>query len=115
MCVGEDDVHISGPGAPPLADMRKVDKVRFLDFPISPARFGDTVCEFTQEFKAVREQLVGDVLSAVRSPLRPPCHSYLLLAEGARLRELLRPRTRLRRSERVGHLGSRQPPCPERR
>jgi len=96
-----------------LADMRDVDKVRFLDSPISQAGlFGDTVDEFTQEFKAVREQSVGDVLSAVRSPLRPPCHPYLLLAEGARLRELHRPRTRLWRSERVEHLGSRQLPLP---
>ncbi|XP_073766548.1 uncharacterized protein [Danio rerio] len=48
-----------------LADMRDVDKVRFLDSPISQAGlFGDTVGEFTQEFKAVKEQsdAMGNVI-----------------------------------------------------
>jgi len=46
VCVGEDDVYISGLGALFLVDMRKVDKVRFFDFFIFLVRFGDIVCEF---------------------------------------------------------------------
>lgn len=40
-----------------LADMRDIDKARFLDAPISQAGlFGDTISDFTQEFLAVKEQ-----------------------------------------------------------
>lgn len=73
-----------------LVDMNDVDKVHFLNSPISQAGlFGDTVCEFAQEFMPVMEQLaaMGNVIyRRVCQTAPPPSHPHpLLFAEGPRL------------------------------
>lgn len=66
-----------------LADMCEVDKVHFLDSPISQAGlFGDTVYEFTQEFKAVREQsdAMGNVIYRWDHKPAPPAEPSISAA-----------------------------------
>ncbi len=57
---GSDDVHISGPGAPPVADlgdMRESDKHRFLDSRSPQAGlFGEAVEDLPNSFSAAQKQ-----------------------------------------------------------
>ncbi len=62
-----------------LAEMKDVDKARFLDAPISQARlFGDTVEGFAQQFSAVQQQT-----EAIQHIL-PQCDAPSTAAPGAR-------------------------------
>ncbi len=99
-----------------LAEMKDVDKARFLDAPISQAGlFGDTVEGFAQQFSAVQKQTeaIQHILPRLLLLLGPGLR--LLIAVDALLRppELLRPVLKQQLGRRVEPLaGVRCPPCP---
>ncbi len=57
---GSDDVHISGPGAPPVADLGGYEGVRQAPLPGLPdlpgGLFGEAVEDFAQQFSAAQKQ-----------------------------------------------------------
>lgn len=66
-----------------MADMCKVDKVHLLDLPIYQAGlFDDTVGEFTQEVRAVKEQLdsMGNVIYRWEGKIAPPAEPSISTA-----------------------------------
>ncbi len=82
-----------------LAEMKNVDKARFLDAPISQAGlFSDTVEGFAQQFSAVQQQIeaIQHILPRhdAHQPLPPGPGLSLPIAVGALLRppDLLHPR-----------------------
>lgn len=103
MCPGKDDGLISGP----------VDKVCFLNSPISQAGlFGNNISKFSQEFTAVQSS-ESSGCSNIRT-LSPLNYSHpLLFAEGAHLREVLScPRLCLWPNISAKHWQSTSAPCP---
>ncbi len=103
-----------------LAEMKDVDKARFLDAPISQAGlFGDTVEGFAQQFSAVQQQteaIQHTCPSVMHHPPLPPGPGFSLpVTVGALLRppELLCPRPNRYLGRRVEPLaGERLPPRP---
>ncbi len=100
-----------------LAEMKDVDKARFLDAPISQGGlFGDTVEGFAQQFSAVQQQTSTSCPGVRHHPPLPPGPGLSLpVAVGALLRppELLRPRPNRHIGRCVEPLaGERRPPRP---
>ncbi len=104
-----------------LAEMKDVDKARFLDAPISQGGlFGDTVEGFAQQFSAVQQQTeaIQHILPRRDAPstAAPGARPQSAVAVGALLRppELLRPRPTHRHIGRCVEplAGERRPPCP---
>ncbi len=99
-----------------LAEMRDVDKARFLDAPISQVRlFGDTVEGFAQQFSAVQQETEAIQHTMHHPPLPPGPDLNLPVAVGALLcpPEPLRPRLNRHLGRRIEPLaGERRPPRP---
>ncbi len=101
-----------------LAEMKDVDKARFLDAPISQGGlFGDTVEGFAQQFSAVQQQTeaIQHILPRRDAPSTAAPGARLPVAVGALLRppEPLRPKPNRHIGRCVEPLaGERRPPCP---
>ncbi len=103
-----------------LAEMKDVDKARFLDAPISQAGlFGDTVEGFAQQISAVQQQTeaIQHILPRrdAQTTAAPGARPQSAITMGALLcpPELLRPRLNRHLGRRVEPLaGERRPPCP---